>query len=173
MLYPENDSARIELHSALAEVRAQDEESQRYARRLVGRATARGGWHAWVAGELLLQVLSVAFCSPHDATLGRAMHLYRHDFRGERNYEGGLVPASLRSLKAAWAEFGSIAHLSAGFFLQQPRNESGFASGMVVKKPNVPQLLAVAEVLRITGEHYRPAIGRLRVVPGKRATRRF
>jgi hypothetical protein len=159
MLYPEDEQACCDLHAsivsrALVEDGCQDEQVNRHAR-LYGerwKSALPRYAQAWAAGELLLLVLNVAVFSPRDATLHRAIHLHRRDRGGGHTYEGRLIPVSQRSLRGAWNEFKSVAHLAAAHTLLQPRNEFGMAAGLRVELPEIPRLLAVGELLRIMGE---------------------
>jgi hypothetical protein len=173
LLYPEDQQACSDLHAsivsrALVEEGYQDQELKRHAR-LYGKrwdkALPRYAL-ALTAGELLLLVLNLAAHSPPEATLRRAMHLYQCDRRGGRTYEGKLISVSSRLLWAAWGGFRNVAHLVAAWTLVQPPNESGLAAGLCVELPDVPQLLANAELLCVMGAVHHPPIGRARAVPG-------
>jgi len=129
-------------------------------------SAAESGYGVAVTGDLLLGIVNALFQSPGDASLARAIRAWCEDQARNETNEGRPVPASERSVRAAWARFKPVAHLCAAWRLHQ---DSGPASKIDPAK-DLLNFLAAAEALRIQGELHHPPIGRTASKPSKFTT---
>jgi hypothetical protein len=129
---------------------------------LVGKANSsmdlasESAYGVFVAGELLLLIMTAAKHSPTNASLARAIYAWRLDQKEGKTYRGDLVGTSQRSVETAWARFRPVAHLCGAWEL---RADFG-ASPRVSPVGNLRKFLATAEALRTFGETHHPPAGR-------------
>lgn len=70
--------------------------------------------YSWVAGELIMFMLSAAIHHPaHDVTLTKAVWAFPALFGGAETYGSTSLSVSLRTVWTAWSRFKSVAHLHA------------------------------------------------------------
>jgi hypothetical protein len=129
-------------------------------------SAAKSGYGVAVTGDLLLGIIDAQFQSPKDASLARAIRAWCRAQARNKTYEDRAVPASERSVRAAWARFKPVAHLCAAWQLHR---DFGAAS-KIDPVTDLPNFLAAAEALRIQGERHHPPAGRTGSKPSKFTT---
>jgi hypothetical protein len=127
---------------------------------------SESGYGVAVAGDLLLGIINALFRSPKDASLARAIRAWSEDQARGKTSDGRPVPASERSLHAAWKLFKPVAHLCAAWQLHQDLG----AASKIDPSADLLNFLAAAEALRIQGEMHHPPAGRTGSKPAKFTT---
>ena len=168
MFHPDNDEARrgfIETMSGRALSEKPDSIPRKHYNRvfrLVGEANSsmelasESAYGVSVTGDLLLLIMTAAKHSPTNASLARAIYVWRLDQKGGKTYGGDSVATSQRSVETAWARFRPVAHLCGAW---QLRADFG-GSPRVSPLGNLRKFLATAEALRTFGEKHHPPAGR-------------
>jgi hypothetical protein len=127
---------------------------------------AGSGHGIWVAGDLLLLILSAATYSPRDASLARAIRVWCRDHALRRTVGGYYIPASERDVRAAWKRFKPVAHLCAALHVNFDPLEVEKSTLLT----DLPSFLAIAEKYRVFGENHHPPGGRTGSKPLARTT---
>jgi hypothetical protein len=127
----------------------------------------------WVAGEMLLHLLTTAEHAPEHASVNKACHLVIRNLSEARLlYSGSKAPCSRQTVWSAWTSFRPAAHLWAAFNLTTGWPDwdtfaAAYPNGTLsVLLPGLLALLSVAEALRRLAEgHKIVAPGELWRVP--------
>jgi len=83
------------------------------AEKVIGDAAAYASY-SWVAGELIMFMISAAIHHPAmDVTMTKAVWAFPSLFAGRATYGGGSVSLSHRTVWKAWSRLKSVAHLHA------------------------------------------------------------
>jgi hypothetical protein len=130
------------------------------------KTASKSGYSVAVAGDLLLGIINALIQSPKDASLARAIRAWCEDQARGKTRDGHSVPASERSLRAAWKRFKPVAHLCAAWQLHQDLG----AASKIDPSADLLNFLAAAEALRIQGEMHHPPAGRTGSKPAKFTT---
>jgi len=119
------------------------------------RAVEAARYGGYVAGNILLYIVSAAETQPQDATVRRAIHAAGVVLARAKDANGRPIPASPASLKQAWHRFRSVSHFWAEFWIVADETEpTDFDPG---RYETLPGFLAAAEEIRRRGEAVVPA----------------
>lgn len=112
----------------------------------------------YLAGEVLLFVLSAAEHDPQNASVKRAIHILRSRFEADRVESGVPFRTGRSTLLADWGRFKEVAHLWAALNLWTRDMNQDLASAFEPEQDDptggLPAFLAIAEELRRRGEMF-------------------
>ncbi|HVT19728.1 MAG TPA: hypothetical protein VHQ90_26530 [Thermoanaerobaculia bacterium] len=128
------------------------------------RRTIKYAGSSWVAGEMLLFMLSAALHHPqHESGPTQAVYTMSRTHRG-RTFGGEAAAVKARTLWKAWSRFKSAAHLVAvrQIALQDQQEMTPDLMEMITRLliEDLPVFLATSEGLRQLGERHRILDGR-------------
>jgi hypothetical protein len=109
--------------------------------------------YSWVAGELIMFMISAAIRHPQlDVTMTKAVWALPRLLRGEETYGGGSVSLSQRTVWKAWSRFKPVPHLHAirQIWLQDKNRRTGpdIASFVGMHNEKILEYLSMAEAIR-------------------------
>lgn len=117
------------------------------------RRAVRFAANSWMAGEVLMFMVSAAIHHPDKAvTLTKAISVLAEIFQGTPTWGGGTVQMASRTAWKTWSQFKAVAHFKAvhQIWLESKTDETGVdARGwadLVVGR--LPEYLAMAEAIR-------------------------
>lgn len=125
MAHPTGSSSSVSFAALQAEARyiaANAEEGEQYelgdAADKIVNAWAKAAAGGSVAGEVLLQALSIAKYAPEHLSINKTMWLiYNKSQETWPTYEGKAIPKTKKSLMSFWTKYKTVSHLWASYRL--------------------------------------------------------
>jgi hypothetical protein len=127
--------------------------------------------HGKVAANILWLVLSLASSAPEHATVRKAIRVM--GIHSARNGKNGVsvLPRDTTTIKRIWSRFKPVSHLWAAIQYQSANlNNISQSIGALIGPENLPNVLAVAEEIRVRAENHRPPGGSANSRPLKVST---
>ena len=167
MTYPDNPIEREEHLTAIADASLSgatkgldvEEVLQKrpFLQTLADRA-AKSGLGGSVAGDMLLFLLNAAERDPKNASVLKALHIIKADYKDGHDHAGQPLPSGRSTLMEAWSKFKPVAHLWAAFRLWQGDLKQDPSFALLLENAdngeNFLNFLSVAEALREKAERF-------------------
>ena len=121
------------------------------------RRVEKSAREGWIAGEILIYVVTLAKHAPDHASIRKAQHLVACHTTAINRFQHRSFPQSYTAIENAWSRFKTVSHLWAALIFHS--NESN-GSNLLFDDPNLPSLLADAKWFETQGcRHHPPHMG--------------